>query len=126
LPSIGTPKQSRTVTIDRPRQVRFTWSACNRFEETYGKSIPESMSVNIGTRLITHLAWAGLLHAEPALTVRETERRIQVFVDGEDGNIQSLAQELVLALMESGVLGKAKTETPEESPEGNGQVSQGE
>lgn len=120
MPSISASKPARQVKLDKTRPIRFNWSAACRFEEAYGKSIPEAMQANIGVRLMTHLAWSGMLHGEPSLTLRETERRIQAFIN-QDGNVNDLAQELLLALVDSGVLGKSATpDTPdEETPEGN-------
>jgi hypothetical protein len=95
------------------RNIRFGWAASCRFEETYGKSIPQAMQVEqIGARLITHLAWAGMLHDEPNLSVRAVEPRIQSFLNS-GGDILELAGQLVTALAESGVIGKPKPPEPE-------------
>ncbi len=122
MPALVASKPRVSVVIDKPRDVRFTWSSINRFEESYGRSLMEAMSVNVGVRLVTHLVWAGLLHDEPSLTIREVERRIQAYIN-LGGDVNSLAEKVTGALVSSGVLGKVKTEpdpeTPSEEPEGN-------
>jgi hypothetical protein len=117
MPSIAPTRTSRTIKIDKDRQVRFNWSSCCRFEEVYGKTILEA-APHRGIRLITHLAWAGMLPEEPNLTLRETERRLQAFLN-QDGNINELFEQIVQALVDSGVLGPVRTDEPttDESPD---------
>lgn len=125
MPAITASKPARTIRIDRDRQIRINWAAANRFEETFGKSIPEALQGSIGTRLITVLTWAGMLHEEPSLTLRETERRIQSFIN-QDGDIAKLGVELSAALVEGGVIGKAQVDEDEaerlKASEGNAQA----
>lgn len=115
MPSLTGNRQSLTIKIDTERAIRFNWSATCRFEESYGKSIPAALRDDIGPRVITHLAWAGMLHAEPQLAVRMVEKRLQAFLNN-GGDITELAGALIKALSESGVLGK-----PSEDPSEEGQ-----
>jgi len=119
LPAISAARPSTSVTIDKPRELRFTWSAVNRFEEHYGKAIGEALQQNVGARLITHLAWAAQLHRTPGLTIVEVERQLDSFLN-QEGDIDDLATKIMSVLIESGVIGKAKAETkkPEEGAEG--------
>lgn len=129
MPSITSSKPSRQVKLDKVRSLRFNWSAACRFEESYGRSIPEAMQAQVGVRLISHLAWAGMLHDEPGLTMREAERRIQSYIN-QDGDIAVFSQELIAALIDSGVLGKIKAQPTDaeaeaaEAAEGNEQAGE--
>lgn len=109
MPSLTGNRQSVTIKIDTERQLRFNWSATCRFEEVYGKSVPAALRDDIGPRVITHLAWAGMLHAEPQLQVRMVEKRLQAFLNA-GGDITALASDLIKALVSSGVLGKPAEE----------------
>lgn len=109
MPTLSASRPSLSVKIDVERPIRFNWHAACRFEESYGKTVPEAMQQTVGARVITYLAWAGMLHKEPSLTLREAERRIQSFLN-QDGDIAILAQELIKALAVSGIMGKIKTD----------------
>lgn len=122
MPALTASRPSFSIKIDKVRQVRYTWASACRFEDAFGMPIPNAMMMAVGVRLITHLAWAGMLDYEPALTIKDTEKRLQSFIN-QGGDISDLAHELVKALSESGVLGKAKAEDKEvtegEGEEGN-------
>jgi len=91
--------------IDMERPIRFTWSSVCRFEEKYGKSIPDSLSAQLGISLTTHLVWAGLLHDEPNLKMATVEARCGAYID-RGGDIQQLAKAVLEALVDSGVIGR--------------------
>jgi len=116
MTAITAPKPGSIVNMDRPRRLRFTWSAANRFEEAYGKTIIDALTQSAGTRFFTYLAWAGLLHENGKITLSEVERRFDRFLEN-GGKIEALADELLKALTDSGVIG-AKKEEDEEEPEG--------
>lgn len=122
MPTLSASRPALNVKLDVERPIRFNWHAACRFEESYGRTIPESMQQTVGARVITYLAWAGMLHKEPSLTLREAERRIQSYLN-QDGDIAVLAQELIKALAVSGIMGKVKTE---EELEAEAQKSGGE
>jgi hypothetical protein len=122
MPTLSASRPALNVKLDVERPIRFNWHAACRFEESYGRTIPESMQQTVGARVITYLAWAGMLHKEPSLTLREAERRIQSYLN-QDGDIAVLAQELIKALAVSGIMGKIKTE---EELEADAQKSGGE
>jgi hypothetical protein len=122
MPTLSASRPALNVKLDVERPIRFNWHAACRFEESYGRTIPESMQQIVGARVITYLAWAGMLHKEPSLTLREAERRIQSYLN-QDGDIAVLAQELIKALAVSGIMGKIKTE---EELEADAQKSGGE
>lgn len=109
MPTLSASRPALNVKLDVERPIRFNWHAACRFEESYGRTIPESMQQTVGARVITYLAWAGMLHKEPSLTLREAERRIQSYLN-QDGDIAVLAQDLIKALAVSGIMGKVKTE----------------
>jgi hypothetical protein len=114
MPSLTTAPTATMITIDKPRAIRYTFSAACRFEEKFGSTIPNALQNEVGSRLISHLAWAGMLHSEPTLRVQEVEKRLQAFLTRQDGDINDLAQELLKALVASGVLGKQAQEDQEE------------
>ncbi len=118
-PTMQSPRHARTVTIDRARRIRFTWSAACEFEEAYGKSVLEAINGVVGAKFFTHLAWAGMLHEEPGLDIETVKKRFENFL-ADGGDINTLATELMGALVESGVIGrpKKKDEPAEETPEG--------
>lgn len=121
MPSISAAKPAVTITIDRARRVRYTWDAANRFEEAFGKTLPEAMYIPLGsTRLITHIVWAGLLHEEPTLQVPDASRRLQTFLNN-GGDINALSTAFMKALIESGIMGKAAENKSEEQ---EGEASQ--
>jgi len=74
------------------------------------------MNFHVGVRFVTFLAWAGMIHAEPQLTIKETQKRIQAFILSK-GDINALAEELGKALVESGVIGRSKEKTSDEDEE---------
>ena len=76
MPALTATPAATNLMIDMERPVRFTWASVCRFEEAYGRSIPESLTTRLGIRLITHLVWAGLLHNEPKLTMDTVEARL--------------------------------------------------
>lgn len=114
MPVMQTSRPAKTITIDRPRRIRITWSAACEFEEAYGKSVLEAISGTVGARFFTHLAWAGMLHEEPALDIETVKKRIDIFISN-GGDINALATDLMGALVSSGIIGKPK-EKPEEDP----------
>lgn len=129
MPAITASKPSTQIQIDKLRPIRFNWQSGCRFEEAYGRSIARSLNDEAGMRFVTYLAWAGMLHAEPTLQLRDVEKRIQAFINA-DGDISELAVQLVGALVDSGILGKVrkpKTESSDESdtPTETGEGSEG-
>lgn len=105
MATLSAQRPFKTVQIDQERKIRFNWMSICRFEESYGSPLASELKKDIGARFITALTWAGLLHAEPSLTIRETERRIQSYLN-QDGDLEALAMSLLDALVDSGVLGK--------------------
>ena len=116
MPSLVQNKPETIVKIDRERRIRFNWQSANRFEEAFGRTIPQAMGFEAGARLITHLAWAGMLFHEPGLSLKETEKRINAFVLA-GGDIADLAMQLAQAMTDSGVIGRPKAEPKAEENE---------
>lgn len=60
--------------------------------------------------VISGVLWAGLLHAEPTLTIAETDKLLDEYVDAGDGErrIADLWVPIGEALLAAGVLRKAK------------------
>lgn len=125
MPSISPNRPAVTIDFDRPRPIRFTWSAICDFEEAYKKSLPKAFTEDVGPRLLTYVSWAGMLHAEPTLTVNQVKGRINRFLEN-GGDVGVLSTALMTALLESGVLGKAKAPGDDEEPEGNAPAVSGE
>lgn len=119
MPSISPNRPAVTIDFDRPRPIRFTWSSICDFEETYKKSLPKAFTEDVGPRLLTYVSWAGMLHAEPNVTISQVKSRINRYLEN-GGDIGVLSTNLMKALLESGVLGKPKAPGAEdEEPEGN-------
>lgn len=109
MPSISPNRPAVLITFDRPRPIRFSWNAICDFEEAYKKSLPKAFSEDVGPRLLTYVAWVGMRHAEPNLTLEQTKSRINRYLEN-GGDIGQLSTDLVKALVDSGVLGKPKVQ----------------
>jgi hypothetical protein len=123
VPSISPNLPSVTITLDKPRNFRFSWSACNRFEEAYGMNLPRAFVSDRGVRLFTYLAWAGLLEDEPTLKVAQVEKRFDRFI-ANGGNLGDFTKAIMKAMTESGVIGReepADKAADDEDAEGNDQ-----
>lgn len=73
------PTHGVKVELDQVRTLRYTERSLYRLEEETGKTLTE-----MGDRLrkgslqaITSLLWAGLLHAEPRITVDDVLKRME-------------------------------------------------
>jgi hypothetical protein len=110
VPSISPNRPAVLITFDKPRPVRFSWTAICDFEEAYKKSLPKAFSEDVGPRLLTYVAWVGMRHAEPNLTLDQVKARINRYLEN-GGDIGQLSTDLVKALVDSGVLGKARVAT---------------
>ena len=121
MPALSAAPVATNIMIDMERPVRFTWASVCRFEEKYGKSIPDSLSANLGTRLITHLVWAGLLHNESDLKMSTVEARLGAYVD-RGGSIGELAKLVLQSLVDSGVIGRSEDKEGNEVADSEGEV----
>lgn len=77
-----TPTATVTVELDRPRELRYTNAVLGlRLEKETRMTADEHLrdiSLRGSLYSITAMVWAGLLHAEPGLTLDEAATRIDL------------------------------------------------
>lgn len=81
-----------SVRLDRVRKLRFDFNALAEFEELMGVSLLAAMqdfqqddrgNVSFSFKTLRAMLWAGLLHEEPTLTVRQAGKLFEL-ADGDD------------------------------------------
>lgn len=126
MPKIKSKVPSVRVMIDKERRVRYTWQSIARYEEMTGGPVQAILQRAIGAKTLTAIYWAGQLHSEPRLTIKQAEDRLAIFV-AEGGDTDELAATLLKAMCEAGVLGKklkdAFVEKPDEDEDESGEGS---
>ena len=62
-----------TIELDKPRKLRLTTNALCELEDLFDKPIHEILMDGAkGLRTVRAFLWAGLLHEDPELTLKET------------------------------------------------------
>lgn len=119
------PLPTFTLQLDQPRQLRYTWNALARLEQALAKPLRQIISeFRYGdVSMLRTLVWAGLLHAQPDLTLNDVGPMLDAYVEANGGDLFALYQAWDEALSTSGMLGKV--EDPKGGAEGNGSTPGG-
>ena len=108
------------ITLDKPRQLRFTFNALCVLEDTLGRPLGDVLGAlrRLNARDFRAVLWAGLRHEDPALTPEGAGDLVTGWLDG-GGDYLVLYDQVDRALVRSGILGKAAKEREAETAQGN-------
>ena len=82
-------KQGVTITLDKPRTLRYGLNALAKVEDLTGKSIMSLDLNNVGIKDLLAIIYAGLCHEDKSLTVAKVGDLID-----EYSNISEVAEKL--------------------------------
>ncbi|EGK10291.1 hypothetical protein HMPREF9374_2641 [Desmospora sp. 8437] len=66
------------VTLDRRRRLKFDLNALSELEGALGKPVTQLNDSTVGMQELRAMVWAGLLHEDPGLTLRDTGEIIEL------------------------------------------------
>lgn len=66
------------VTLDKKRRLKFDLNALSELEDALGKPVTQLNDGTVGMRELRAMVWAGLLHEDPDLTLRDTGELIDL------------------------------------------------
>lgn len=92
-----------SITLDKPRNLRFDVNAISDFEDKTGKSVTSLGDETSGLSIMRSLLWAGLKHEDRGLTLERVGNIMGVYFDN-GGTIEDLSGIIVKALRQSEVL----------------------
>ncbi len=102
------------VELDKPRRLRFDINALADLEETLGVGLGAMLQQHVGVRVLRAMLWAGLKWEDPGLTLQRAGKLLQDYLSG-GGDLDTLAEKLIEALMASGLLGKGDNPNADEA-----------
>lgn len=86
------------LDLDRPRKLKFGFKAIRLIREKFGdREISDIMNMKVDE--MSTIAWAGLIHEEPELTVERVEGLLDEKI-GEDYTVMDIIGILVEAIAE--------------------------
>ncbi|SDX45007.1 hypothetical protein SAMN05444487_11821 [Marininema mesophilum] len=88
------------IHMDKQREIRFDFNALSALEKELGVDSCFEAFSKTGARTMVALAWAGMIHAEPKLSIQEAGRRLSIAVerDGMEPVVSMLMSSLQKAL----------------------------
>lgn len=102
------------VILDRPRKLRYDWSALAAFEKEADITVADLFSEaerKIGFHTILYLVWAGIRFENPKITVERVAQILQKWA-GEGGDTNQLMAGILSALKNSGLMSFKTDEEP--------------
>lgn len=97
------------LTLDRPRRLKFGFRAIRLIREKFGdREISDLMKMRVDEMPI--IAWAGLIHEDPDLTVEKVEALVDEKI-GKDYTVMDIVGILIEAIGDQIGTGKKTPET---------------
>jgi hypothetical protein len=96
----------------KQRSLYFDWNTVADFEDEFDTSIMYTLQKKrLGMSAMRGLFWAGMLHEDDSLEVKEVGNMLQQSIQDQEHSLASLVDPLTKALTDSGLLDvKAKGE----------------
>lgn len=102
-----------TVTLDKPRTLKFRITDVVALERDLGYGIDELQRRGQRYVALVSLLYYGLRHEDAALSQTLVEKKLQRFID-QGGDITAIVEQVYGALFDSGVYGKRLQDTARE------------
>lgn len=113
----NTQRGYAVIELDRPRTVKFDVNAIAELEDALGKPISQLNETNVGIREIRAMVWAGLLHENPKLTLREVGEMIP------PDRLKEIADKITKAFQSAFGIKNPKAPNATSGPNGTGEES---